>query len=151
MYDLGLWQGTKPRILMQDSHTNPYQTILMGKLSRNKGASWEREVSNRFTAVTGEPFKRNLTETREGNAGDVVSALPIAIQCKVGARPPVWDALKEAQDVAMEGDLAVAVCKKNGSRHNPPEEIVAMSLADFELYVLPHLSREFRNGRRKAG
>jgi len=108
---------------------------LMGKLSRNKGASAERRIARELTEASGIDYKRNLTETREGNSGDVlpdrddlmpvaychrtgrggeriavldwddflelVSALPaygFLVQSKCGARPPVWDAIKEAKE-----------------------------------------------------
>ena len=43
----------------------------MGKLSRDKGARWEREIAKDMTRETGQKYARVLTETRDGNSGDV--------------------------------------------------------------------------------
>lgn len=46
-----------------------------GKESRKKGLNWERQVA-RDLSMVGVPHERVLTETREGNSGDVVSKRP---------------------------------------------------------------------------
>lgn len=103
----------------------------MGRLSREKGAAWERECAARLRAI-GVKAERNLTETREGNSGDVWTDLPLAIQCKVGARPDIYGAVKEADAVASpKHDFAVAVIKRNGSRHKPADELAVMPLDHF--------------------
>ena len=45
----------------------------MGKLSRNKGARWERAVARALTDATERAYLRNLSETRDGNSGDVLT------------------------------------------------------------------------------
>tara|TARA_R100000664_G_scaffold27576_1_gene38328 strand:+ start:267 stop:614 length:348 start_codon:yes stop_codon:yes gene_type:complete len=114
----------------------------MGKLSRRKGQRWEREVARDMSAASwesGNQYRRNLTEVRDGNTGDVlpvildetpipvaaihrtgrggeklavlrwtdwleiVSAIPsyaFLLQCKCGARPDIYKAVKEAEDAA---------------------------------------------------
>lgn len=98
----------------------------MGKLSRTKGHAWEREVATRFRGV------RNLEECRDGNSGDVKCPYPLAIQCKVGARPDIYGAVKEAEEAAEpKHHFAVAVVKRNGSRHVAPDELAVMPLDHF--------------------
>ena len=54
-----------------------------------------------LTARTGFTHKRILTETRDGNSGDVGAAgLPFIYQAKCGAKPNVFAAVQEASDVA---------------------------------------------------
>lgn len=111
----------------------------MGSRSLRKGKAWEREVARMLSEASGVECKRELTETREGNVGDIESPLPIAFQCKVGARPNIWTAVKEAEAAAAgTGRFAWAVTKRNGSGSRPPEMIVSMPLADA-LEILSQL------------
>lgn len=105
----------------------------MGKLSRAKGAAWEREVAEKIRSTVGVEAVRNLEECRDGNAGDVkCPALPIAWQCKVGARPDIYGAVEEASAVAdPKHHFAVAVVKRNGTRHRPADELAVLPLAHF--------------------
>lgn len=64
----------------------------MGKAERIKGRAWEQEVARELT-IAGVPHKRVLTESRDGNSGDVVStnpkpSMPIAV-IKQDYRAPV--------------------------------------------------------------
>ena len=62
----------------------------MGKLSRTKGHAWERRVARDLTYASGKQYKRNLTEAREGNSGDVLAVsstgddMPIAAIHRTG-------------------------------------------------------------------
>lgn len=100
----------------------------MGKLSRRKGADFERDFAGRLRAL-GIEAQRTLTECRDGNVGDITCQLPITFQCKVGGRPDIYGAVKEADQVATPlSYLACAVIKRNG---RPPDELAVMPLADF--------------------
>jgi hypothetical protein len=115
----------------------------MGKTSRDKGAAFERQVARDLTLASGVEHKRNLTEVREGNSGDVLAPLPVSIQCKVGKRPPLYEALAEAKASAAEGELPVAVIHRNGNARRSPDRIVILDYEDFlKLYapVMDHLS-----------
>ena len=105
----------------------------MGKLSRRKGARFEREIARRLSAVTGSTVERNLEEVRAGNSGDLVSDLPCTFQLKCGKAPSVWRALKEAQEAADgTGQFAVAVVRRNASHSSEqPEDVAVLSLDDF--------------------
>lgn len=46
-----------------------------GRESRRKGIRWEQQIANDLSMV-GVPHQRVLTETREGNSGDVTSKRP---------------------------------------------------------------------------
>jgi hypothetical protein len=52
----------------------------LGKSQRNKGASYEREVMQKFSDFFGRSFKRNIGQARDGgNDGDVG---PLVVECK---------------------------------------------------------------------
>ena len=109
----------------------------MGKRSRTKGHAFEREVANRLNEAfrfdedhTGR-FKRVLIETREGNSGDVRSrVVPLVVQCKVGERPPVYDAVDEAVEATIEGMLPFAAIRRNRRGPRPMKELGIFRLED---------------------
>lgn len=105
----------------------------MGKLSRTKGLAFEREIARRFSIAGRTKVERELHEVRDGNLGDLRSDLPLSIQCKVGTNPSVWKAVDEAEYAAKgEGLYAIAVVRRNRSQGRKKQDLVCMSLRDFE-------------------
>lgn len=103
----------------------------MGKMSRTKGHTWERQVANDLTAATGLLHRRILTETRDGNVGDVRSRdLPVVYQCKCVSKADVFQAVREAEVAAGATDYAVAAVKRS-RRGSRPEMIAAMPWDDW--------------------
>lgn len=102
----------------------------MSRMQRDKGANWEREVCRRFSAI-GMPAKRRLTEVREGNEGDVMLAECFSIQCKVGASPSPYRALREAIDAASPGDYPVAIIRRNQRNGTKKLDMACLPLSDF--------------------
>ena len=104
----------------------------MSAKSRRKGHDYERELARRFTEE-GLPALRNLEEVRSGNSGDLVFTHgdPLCVQAKVGGRPSVWNAVKEAEEAAGPGVHPVAIVKRNGSGSRPAVELACMPLDDF--------------------
>lgn len=107
---------------------------MSGKRSRNKGAAFEREVAKMFREI-GIPAERCLTETRDGNVGDLIGSAPFTVQCKVGARPPVWQALKEAIEAAPDHRTPVAILRRNGCGGRPAEDVAVLPLERFFAMV----------------
>jgi Holliday junction resolvase len=71
--------------------------------SRNKGASFEREVAAVLHGLTGVTFKRDLEQYRAGEHGDLIAdntAFPFVIECKRYASgttcKPAWRAQASA-------------------------------------------------------
>jgi hypothetical protein len=95
--------------------------------SRRKGIAFERRVANLFYAA-GFDAKRCLTETRDGNSGDIEIDAPLTIQCKCYEKQVPWRrALDEAKVVAdKHHHYAVAVTKVNNA-----EPVAHLSLEDF--------------------
>lgn len=48
----------------------------MGKMSRNKGASFERHIARELEALTGIRFERNLEQVRTAAHGDLIASDP---------------------------------------------------------------------------
>lgn len=120
----------------------------MGKLSRDKGAAWEREVARRLGEATpGAEVKRGIGQSRGGGreVADVVHPL-FHVECKVGARPPLLPALEQAERDAAPGKHPVAVCRVNRGPGRPkPLDVVVMGLDDW-LEVVGLLWRNQRGG-----
>jgi len=86
----------------------------VGKMQRDKGARFEREVAKIFReALPGCDAKRGL-QTR-GGAAEVpdVQAGPFAIECKVGKKPPVRFALDTAVEHCPRGCYPMAIIKED--------------------------------------
>lgn len=78
--------------------------------------------------------KRTLTETREGNQGDIETNLPLSIQCKVGAAPPVYEALSQAIEAAgSQGKIPVAFLRRNSGKDRNKVDFVVLRTDDFLL------------------
>lgn len=109
----------------------------MSRRSVRKGKAWERECARLLEEATGLRFRRVLTETREGNEGDVdAPGSPVVVQCKVGARPNPYRALQEAVEAAADTDrLPVALVRKNGAGGRPPEDLAVLRIEDFRMIV----------------
>jgi hypothetical protein len=115
----------------------------MGKLSRTKGHTWERRVAKELTQATGLPHKRVLTETRDGNSGDVrAEYVPVVYQCKCGAQPDIYGAVQEAAAAAGATDYAVAAIHRTG---RGGEYLAVMPWADW-LDIVRRLAHECRWG-----
>ena len=118
----------------------------MGALSIRKGKAFEREVARLFRDA-GIPAERNLEEVRGGNLGDIVlpKDTPLTIQCKVGRQPPVYGALKEAEEAAPPGHFPVALVRRNGAGSRPSDDVAVLRLEDFiELVGLLRLAGVWR-------
>ena len=102
----------------------------MGKLSRDKGKRWEREIAQLFReAMPGERIHRGWQARDGADAPDVV--VPVFwIEAKVGKCPPVIRALEQATLAAPKGRVPIAVCKQD--RCVPT---VTMTLENFLEFV----------------
>lgn len=108
----------------------------MGASSRRKGHAWELEVCRRLRGAGAKLAERTLTETRDGNVGDIDTDLPIVVQCKVGAAPNPWAALEEAEEAAEgRGRFAIAVVKRLRGNGRPGVELAVLPLADLEEII----------------
>lgn len=115
----------------------------MGKLSRNKGAAFEREVANLLETIPGVRAKRCLVETREGNVGDIETNLPYVIQCKVGAVPPIYPAVDQAVAAAgSTGKTPVAIIRRNQTARTQRYDLAVLRIEDFLRLVAIERTRD---------
>ena len=103
----------------------------MGKLSRSKGARFERRIARWLSLILGRDVMRQTDEPQQGNRGDVrVSLSPstnLVIQAKHQKRPSVWRAMAEAEEACRsKGDFPVACVRRHGG-----DDLVVMRPRDF--------------------
>ena len=103
----------------------------MGKSSRTKGATFEREICIQIRETLGVDAKRNLVQTREGG-GDILLA-GYVLECKRRAKIAVYEWLEQADGACTLGEKPVVVCRGDNK-----EALVIMRFDDF----LPLLGNE---------
>lgn len=98
---------------------------MSGCRSRRKGHDWEREVARRLREIFGPQVRRGLQYQDGSDAPDVIVPC-FHVECKVGARPPIVQALEQAEKNAKPGLWPIAICKQD---RQPPT--VTMRFEDF--------------------
>lgn len=116
----------------------------MGKLQRTKGAVYEREIAERFSAAVGVPIKRNIGQARDG--GNDLDVGPLVVECKRRKTLTTiegWMAQARAAAGRRSVDpsdfrpIPVVVCRADqGMSH------VVLELNDFLLLVQDLLAAE---------
>lgn len=82
----------------------------MGKKSRTKGATFERDIAHELFLLTGITFKRNLEQTREAAHGDLVADDPAwPFSCELKRYAAGISCLSAWKDQASK---AAAMCGK---------------------------------------
>jgi len=90
----------------------------MGKLSRTKGANWEREVARMFREVMpgAECVRRGGQQARDAHdAPDVDVAGWLAVEAKHGRQVQLRAALSQALEHRKPSVVPVAICRDHGS------------------------------------
>jgi len=103
----------------------------MGKSERTSGHGYERKVA-RWLRALGIPADRNLTETQQGNTGDVIGELRswsqsggnasrpgprVVIQAKFRKTPSPWKGQQEADEAkSSPSDIAIGMCRRKGDQ-----------------------------------
>lgn len=122
------------------------EEYVMGKRSRRKGHSWEREVAHRLSKRLDTEVVRNLGEVRGDDLGkDLVGCEPLVVQCKCGVRPNLKGAWLEARDYSQAQDYPdehIPIAIANIEKADPDDkrrslELVVMSFDDFLEFVKP--------------
>ena len=98
--------------------------------SRNKGAAYERHVSNLFRTYNYNARRGQQFSGLNGDA-DVVGVPYIHIECEAVERLNLYDAMAQAKRDARQGELPVVIHKKNYCN-----DLVTMEFGDWiRLYV----------------
>jgi|TARA_A100001518_G_C1210626_1_gene53203 hypothetical protein len=106
----------------------------MGRMSRTKGAAYEREIANHFRDFYGRSECRRGIQTRSGGkeAADVLDAIPgCHLELKRVERLNLSAAMKQAVDDSQSQDLIPVVV----SRKSREESLVTIRLSDLEAFV----------------
>jgi hypothetical protein len=103
----------------------------MGRLSRRKGGSWEREVARRFARVFSDDGVRRGLQFRDGAECPDVITPALWVECKRGRRTNPRAALAQAvEDSKGHLLIPVAVCKDDFEA-----PFVVLRLDDFSELV----------------
>lgn len=113
----------------------------MGKMQRNKGAGYEREVCDAFGAALGVKVTREIGQARDGGA-DIVQVEPLVIECKrrrtlgtvmgwleqamIAATNRMVDEYAKTGDEEKPAPTPIVVAREDAG-----ESIVIMRLSDF--------------------
>lgn len=68
----------------------------MGKSQRNKGARGEREVASILAEALNLPARRGVAQCRAGSDAADVEGTPWWVEVKIGARPNIVAAMRQA-------------------------------------------------------
>ena len=87
----------------------------MAKISRQRGATYEREVANEIFDMLGVRIKRNLKQYQQKDEGDLILGNYL-IECKRRRKIAVYDFIKQA-DCALEyGQTPIVVMRADGEK-----------------------------------
>ena len=87
----------------------------MSKLSRNKGANYEREISKTIHEVLGVRVKRNLTQYQQGEEGDLLMG-PFVLECKRRKSIAIYEWMAQADAACKPDQVPVVVCRGDGKK-----------------------------------
>jgi multidrug efflux pump subunit AcrB len=124
----------------------------VGKLSREKGAAWERELGHMLSDIWPDA-KRGIQQTRSASEEADCSGTPYWVEAKVGKKQNIRAAMRQALE-ATDGRPVVAVVKDNSPGGGKAADTWAcMTLDDWldlvaELEVLKNERREQQESRK---
>lgn len=97
----------------------------MGKMHRNKGASFEREISNDLSRTFQREVKRKLGQARD--SGNDIDLPPFRIECKRYAKVAVYVWLEQCMKACGLSEMPIVI-----ARADQKESIVVMRYEDFK-------------------
>lgn len=100
----------------------------VGKLSRNKGASYERHIAKQFQQNGWYAAKRHLeVQAAEAFGRDLDGTEPFAVQAKCWRRTPSISAIEE---IELDGDyeIPMAILKRTQSKGTKMLEVAVLPL-----------------------
>lgn len=102
---------------------------MTGKMSRNKGAAFEREIVNRLKPIFPN-VSRNLEQTRDG--GHDIAMPGMLLECKVGKQPNIRAAMKQCKVATTD-----AMAKQGETKHHLHAVVVSKKDREEILVTLP--------------
>lgn len=109
---------------------------MSGARSRRKGASYERELANRWRDSGLYPdAERGIGQARSGGDVPDVTGTPWWVEAKCQARPNVFAALEQAEEATDGRAPIVVACRRVAGAPSKASTVVAMRLEVFEALV----------------
>ena len=87
----------------------------MGKLQRQRGATFEREVVSDLYLYLGVKTRRNLTQYQVKGEGDIICGKYV-IECKRRRKIAVYEFLKQAEQSCAPHQTPLVVMRADGER-----------------------------------
>lgn len=109
----------------------------MGKLSRDKGQRWERELGHLLSDIWPDA-KRGIQQTRAANEEADCSGTPYWVEAKVGRKQNIRAAMRQAIE-ASDGRPPVAVVKDDSPGGGKPAQTWACMRLDDWLDLVAEL------------
>lgn len=97
----------------------------MGKLERQRGASYEREIVSDLADTLGVKTRRNLTQYQVSGEGDLVVG-DYVIECKRRREIAVYKFMEQAEQACSEQQTPIVVMRADGEK-----SLAMMRWADF--------------------
>jgi Holliday junction resolvase len=87
----------------------------MSKLSRQRGASYEREIAAEVFEVTGHKVRRNLNQYQVKDEGDLILG-QFLIECKRRRKIAVYEWMEQAERSSNPSQTPVVVMRADGEK-----------------------------------
>jgi hypothetical protein len=111
----------------------------MGKLSRQKGKSFERLVATELRAIYGPGVRRTLmAQARSGTEAADLDGTPWSVECKHNKSCTIQAAFRQATEAGLVNGRPPLVI----SRDNRSPILVTMSLTDFKALLKKAMVRD---------
>ena len=87
----------------------------MAKISRQRGATYEREVANQIFDMLGIRIKRNLKQYQQAEEGDLILGQYL-IECKRRKKIAVHEFMEQADKACEPGQTPVVIMRADGKK-----------------------------------
>jgi len=87
----------------------------MAKISRQRGATYEREVANEIFDILGVRIKRNLKQYQQAEEGDLILGKYL-IECKRRKKIAVHEFMDQAVTACKPGETPVVIMRADGKK-----------------------------------
>jgi Holliday junction resolvase len=87
----------------------------MGKLQRQRGASFEREIVSDLADTLGVKTRRNLTQYQVSGEGDLIVG-DYVIECKRRRKIAVYEFMEQAEQACSDSQTPIVVMRADGKK-----------------------------------
>ena len=87
----------------------------MAKISRQRGATYEREVANEIFDMLGIRIKRNLKQYQQSEEGDLILGKYL-IECKRRRKIAVHEFMEQADKACEPGQTPLVIMRADGKK-----------------------------------